>query len=270
MKIVRVFTCITLLLITASGNYVSSQRLLNKIKEKTEDKIVNKIFNEDDSKNNNNQQNNGNSQIQTDSGVKVGNSSSSSMSNTKGEGLVTTPPDVNAAIKDAQDAFQAKNYGESRASVRQAIQGIEMEMGQQVLKNLPESVDGLNKDAAQDKVTSTTMGFIGLTIERVYQGSDKELRVTIGNDAAMLSGINMYLNSGYATSNQDPNTKQVKYKGYKAVLTYDESSGYSLSVPFGQSSMFAVHGVNYANEKEIMAAADKFDIEKIKKDLGEK
>ena len=59
------------------------------------------------------------------------------------------------------------------------------------------------------------------------------------------------------------------YKNYKALLVYDESSGYSLNIPFGQTSLLVFDGVNFENEQEIMEAANEFDLEKIKKQLGE-
>ena len=52
-------------------------------------------------------------------------------------------------------------------------------------------------------------------------------------------------------------------------MQFDNSSGYTLSVPFGQSSIMVVNGINYKSESEIMAAADNIDIESIKQKLGE-
>jgi hypothetical protein len=42
-----------------------------------------------------------------------------------------------------------------------------------------------------------------------------------------------------------------------------------LSVPLGQSSLIVWEAVNFATEQEVMAAANTFDIEGIKKMLGE-
>jgi hypothetical protein len=145
-----------------------------------------------------------------------------------------------------------------------------MEIGRNILDGLPETVKGLDKVPENDNVASMSIGFVGLVIERVYRGNDQQLKITLGNDAAILSSANLYLTSGtYATTAEDQNHKQVKFKGYRGVLAYDDHSGYSLSVPFGQSSIFVAQGVNFESEQEIMAAADEFDIEKIKKEFGE-
>ena len=82
----------------------------------------------------------------------------------------------------------------------------------------------------------------------------------------------MYLaNGGYAqNTNGQQNWKQTKVKGYRAVIEYNESSGYKLSVPVGQSSIIIFEGINFANEQEMMNAANQIDIDGIKKHLGEK
>ncbi len=195
-------------------------------------------------------------------------SSSSSVTNTRGGGITTTPPDVMENIAGAETAYTNNNYSDARYAVRQAVLGIEMEIGQKILDGLPGAVKELDRIPEEDKVESMSIGFSGLTIERVYRTSDQQLRVTIGNDALMLSAINMYLASG--TYETEENQKRVTYKGYRGVLEYDDNSGYTLSVPFGQSSIFVVNGINFATEEDIMSAAEVFDIEKIKSELGEK
>ncbi|KPK85304.1 MAG: hypothetical protein AMS27_07685 [Bacteroides sp. SM23_62_1] len=243
-----------LILLISAGQLSYSQGVLKKVKEKAEDKLIDKVFGEDQ---------------KTEEEAETPPSSSSSMSNTRGGGLVTTPPDVMENIAGAETAYKDKNFSDARYFVRQAMLGVEMEIGQNILKDFPGSVKGLNTVPEEDKVTSGGIGFSGLTIERVYRSSDQELRVTVANDAILLASVNMYLSSSaYATSTEE-NQKRVTFKGYRGILQYDESSGYTLSVPFGQSSIFVANGINFASEQEIMSAAEEFDIEKIKKELGE-
>lgn len=198
--------------------------------------------------------------------------SGSRPTNTKGGGLTATPPDVNQNLTDAESAYKSGSYGEARYAVQQAMLGVEMEIGQKVLASLPETVSGLPKVAEADQVTSTGYGWAGLTIVREYRNDDKELKATIANNSAWMSAVNMYMaNGGYAqTTGGQQNWKQTKVKGFKAIIEYDESSGYKLSVPLGQSSLIVWEGINYASEQEMMSAANTFDIEGIKKKLGEK
>jgi hypothetical protein len=240
---------IYLILFLVTCNQVYSQGVLKKIKDKTEDKIVEGIFGKEKETNTET----------SDQGT------SSSVTNKGGAGLENTAPDVKQNISDAESALKDKNYKDARNAIRQALLGVEIEMGKKVLEGLPGTVNGLKKVDEEDRVTSASIGFVGLVIERVYRNDEKELKFTVGNNAALLSPMNM----GAYVATTDQNQKQVKFKGYNGVLEYNEGSGYKLSVPFGQSSIMILEGVNYTNEQEIMSSAEEFDIDKIKKELGE-
>ena len=244
-----------LVLILYSGQQSAAQSFLKKLKERAEDEIINDVFGE---------------KKQNENASHQPTRSSSVATNTRGAGLTHTAPDVVENINNAGSAFKEGSYTEARYAVRQAILGLEMEIGQHILEGFPETVRGLETVPEYDKVSSMSIGFVGLLIERVYRANDRQLKITVGNDAAMLSSVNMYLTSGaYASTTEDPNHKQVKFKEYPGILAYEDDSGYTLSVPFGQSSIFVAEGINFENEQEIMAAADEFDIDKIKKALGE-
>lgn len=193
-------------------------------------------------------------------------------SNKGGGGLVSTPPNVNQNLSDAEAAYKAGSYGEARYAVQQAMLGVEMEIGKKVLEMLPSSVSGLDKVEESDQVTSTGYGWAGLTIHREYLKGDKELTTTVANNSVWMSAVNMYLaNGGYAQStNGEQNWKQTKVKGNRAIIEYDDNTGYKLSVPLGQTSLIVFEGVNFSSEQDMMAAANAFDIDAIKKMLGEK
>jgi hypothetical protein len=199
-------------------------------------------------------------------------SGKSSPGNKGGQGLVTTPPNVDENLASSEAAFKNGNYGESRYALQQAMLGVELQIGQNILKGLPETVAGLKKDAAEDQVASTSWGWAGLTIHREWGEGDKEFRFTVANNSVWLQAVNMYLsNGGYAQqSGGEQNWKQTKLKGYRAVIEYDKSSGYKLSVPLGQTSLLIFEGVNFATEQDMMNAAGQIDIDAIKKSLGEK
>jgi hypothetical protein len=150
--------------------------------------------------------------------------------------------------------------------------GVEIQLGRELLKSLPDPVLGLPKDTTQDKVMSTQWGWNNMTIQRVYTDKkDKQLTVTIGNNALYSGVVNMYFNNAYmvqADAN-DQNMKQTKVKGNKAIIQYDDSKGYTLMVPMGQSSLIVWECINFADETEVMNAANAFDIDGIKKMLGE-
>jgi hypothetical protein len=271
-------------LAAASFTVTSQAQVLNKLKGKGDQKASEAIDNLFDGKkkkaaSSDSQSTSGGqtSQSGQDSNSSNSNSNGSSgssgrPSNNGGGGLVSTPPDVKANLNDAEAAYKKSAYGEARYAVQQAMLGVELEIGNQILKSLPESIGALSKVKEDDQVTSTGYGWAGLTIVRRYTGpKDQDLRVTIANNAGMTAGLNAYMmNAGYAQQNNgQQNMKQTKLKGYRAIIEYDESSGYKLSVPLGQSSLIMYEGVNYANEQELMKAAEAIDIDGIKKQLGE-
>ncbi|MCU0421066.1 MAG: hypothetical protein MUC38_15570 [Cyclobacteriaceae bacterium] len=191
--------------------------------------------------------------------------------NTSGGGLISTPPDVPQNLTEAEAAYKRNSYGEARYAVQQAMLGVELEIGNKILKSLPESISGLPKEADRDQVASNGWGWAGLIIKREYQKGDKQLTINVANNSAWMAGVNAYLASGgYAqqTGGQQ-NWKQTKVKGYRAVIEYSEGSGYKLSIPLGQSSLVLCEGLNFASEQEMMTAANALDLDGIKNMLGE-
>src|SRR6478735_10209702 len=179
----------------------------------------------------------------------TGSTSGTNPSNNSGGGLISTPPDVKQNLSDAETSYKKNSYSEARYSLQQAMLGVELEIGNKILKSLPETISGLKKIESEDQVTSTGSGWAGLLIKRAYNDDkEKQLTVTIANNSAWMSAVNLYFTGGYAqTTGGQQNWKQTKVKGYKAIIEYDQSSGYKLSVPLGQSSLIVFEGVNYAN-----------------------
>jgi len=257
----RLFNKITLVILATSVlNTYTQGQFLKKLKEKV-NSAVNKSTPDNSGQNNQSDQSNNSS-------------SSGKPTNTKGGGLTnTTPPDVNQQIADAKQSHAAGNYSDARYSIQQALMGVELQIGKQILQSLPATVSGLKKDTMENKVMSTQWGWSNLTIQSVYKKDDQQMTVNIGNMGVYSGFVNMYFNSGYMQTNSDgknQDVKQTKVKGYKALIKYDKSEGYTLLVPLGQTSLIGWECVNFASEQDVMNAANAFDIDGIKKMLGEK
>lgn len=222
-------------------------RLLRKIKEEAEKKAIEEIFGEEEKQ----------------QPANAGDAGPSSGRNTRGGGLSQTVPDVNLHIDEARTSFVAKNYTSSKSSLRQALWGVELEMGQNVLKSLPQTVEGLDADESSDRVSSSGIGFVGLLIERTYYGGDDmELSVSIGSDSGLLGIAGVAAASGmYGQSTDENNYKQIRFQDHGAYISYDDYDGYNLSVPFGQSSIFLLQGVNFESEADFMNSANNFNIQ---------
>ena len=269
MRKIKYLFLLVVFVFSASVSY-SQGRLIRKIKDKAEDKVIEEIFKDKKTKEQEKQQEKQQYPDYQDTESDY-DKSGSSRQQRKGGGLSQTAPDVLQNIADAESAFKDSKYTESKSYVRQALLSVELEIGRKLLKSLPESVEGLKYVKEDDRVTSTGIGFVGLMIERVYQGKDDmELDCTIGNESALLGLASAYLMGGlYMSSSEETNHKTIRFKDHRALIEYDDSEGYKLSVSFGQSSMFVLQGVNFDSEEQFMRAADNFDIETIKKELGE-
>ena len=265
----KMITCCAVAVLMLPAVY--GQGILKKIKDKaqqTTDKIIDKKI--DDAVGTNNSNNGSNSGTPDMSSV----GRSGKPSNKSGEGLISTPPNVNENLAFAETAFKASKYSDARYSVRQAMLGVQMEIGKKILEGLPETISGLKKDASSDKVTSAGwgMGWSGLTIQRDYKQDDKQLSFTIANNAMWMQAVNMYFtNSGYMqTSGGEQKWKQTKVQDEKAIIEFDASTGYKLSVPVGQTTLLVYEGINFANEQDFMNAVNQIKIAAIKTQLGEK
>jgi hypothetical protein len=262
--------CAVWILMICSATPASAQ-LLNKLKKKAEGAVeneANKAITGDQNKNSGQGNNNSNTNNNSNSNT---NTNNGGLSQNQGGGLTTTPPDVKQNLADGEVAYKGGKYGEARYSIQQAMLGVELEIGNKILKSLPETISGLPKDASADQVTSTGYGWAGLTIVRKYSdGNGKDFRVTVANSAMMMAGLNAYLNSGYAqTTGGQQNWKQTKFKGNRSIIEFDQNSGYKLSVPLGQSSVVVFEAVSFKTENDVMSAANAVDVDTIKKMLGE-
>lgn len=259
--------CILLLLFTGiAGTWAmpSEAQLLKKLKEKAEKKILG----ETDKKPSTEESNSGDNNP-----VGGGNNSGGGRPTNKGGGGLTntTPPDVLQQITDAETAHAAGNFSDARYSIQQALIGVEIQLGRELLKALPDKILDMPEDTLQDKVVSNQWGWSNLTIQRVYyDGKERQMSMSIGNNSFYSGWVNLYFGGTYTQAGaNDQNVKQVRVKNYKALIQYDDSKGYTLIVPLGQSSMIVWDCINFKDENEVLKAASLFDIDDIKRRMGE-
>lgn len=244
-------------------------QLLKKLKEKASqaaEKVLDKKVDDAVGVNNGNNNNN-------NGGGNNNNSGNGRVSNKGGGGLKnSTPPDVLAQITDAEKAHTANNLNDARYSIQQALMGVEIQLGREILASLPAKANGMDKDSSKNIVMSNQWGWNNMTIQTVYnQAPDKQMTISIGNNSIYSGMVTVFFaNSGYAQANdKDQNMKQTRVKGYKAIIRYEDSKGYTLIVQLGQSSLIVWECVNFASEDDVMKTAELFDIDGIKKMMGE-
>jgi hypothetical protein len=185
---------------------------------------------------------------------------------TKGKKL--SPPDVRQHLSNSRPYVDAKNYSSARFEIQQALVGVELQLGQKVLDDMPKEVNGMNYNPEEDELASQGAGFIGLAIGREYSGKDRTLHAAIVNNSIMLNMYNSYLSSSnYATA--DGEYKAVNVQGQRGAIKFDGDNTYELGVPMGQNTLFMLNCTNFADENEVIAAANKFNLEQMKTTLGE-
>ena len=109
-----------------------------------------------------------------------------------------------------------------------------------------------------------------MSIHREYQKSDTWAGLTIYNSSVAgvaTAAVSMGLYTNYAEENE--NQKKIRVKGYDAVITFSEGEGYTVNVSVGQQTFVLVEGVNLNSEAEMVAIAESFDYDSIKKALGD-
>lgn len=242
------FLAIGFILVLPTSNFAQG-RLLRKLKEKAEDKLIEKVFGEDESSKNTNDQTYNGSTNGYEKGKKL------------------TPPDVNENIVAAETAVAAEDYSAAKFAIQQAMTGVELEIGYDILDNAPETVLEMNYVAEDDQVVTTGYGFLGLVIGRSYKSKKKEMTFQVMNNNAMVNLYSgMLTNASYASSEGDQ--KKVDVDGNEGVLRY-ENGNYELGIPLGQASILILSCEGFSDEAEVLAAAKVFKVNEIKQRLGE-
>jgi hypothetical protein len=127
---------------TCFSHYQASGQLLNKMKQRLEDKAVQAVGKSLNGANKTNTSLPGSSTNPSETTPGTGTSSRRAQ-NKGGAGLISTPPDVKQNLADAEGYFKSGKFSETRQAVQQAMLGVEMEIGHKILKYLPERISGL-------------------------------------------------------------------------------------------------------------------------------
>lgn len=184
------------------------------------------------------------------------------------KGRKLTPPDVNNHLANAETSLSASQYAAVRYELRQALLGVELEIGYQILAMLPEAVSGMAFQPDNDQVMSDGTGFVGLAIAREYGDHRKGVSAGLFNNAALMSFYSgMLAGANYASSEGE--SKTVNVQGYRGALTFDGESEYELGIPIGQSTLFRMTCTGFADENEVMQAVEVFPLKEIGQKLGE-
>jgi hypothetical protein len=171
-------------------------------------------------------------------------------------------------IAAAKTSYGAGKLEEAHFALQQTLVELDITIGKEVLKLLPEKMDTLKVNTKEDNVTGN-VSFVGATIHRSYGSGNKKAEVQIVNNSPLLGTLNAFMTSPLlAGLGNDGKTKVIKVQGYKSRLTKEENSNanvpsYKLEIPF--SNALITLEVNNSTESEIATMANSIPLEKIAK-----
>jgi hypothetical protein len=172
--------------------------------------------------------------------------------------------DFSKDIADAKVSYSSGKLADAHFSLEQAIQEIDMIVGKEVLKLLPEAMNGVNSVANNDQV-SANVGFVGATVHRSYGDSGSQVEVI--SNSPLITSLNAFLNMPFVGGMmRNSTTKVVKIQGYKSRLEKqgDNANGkpnYQLQIPF-KSALITITA-NGMDENSVMAFANLIPLDKI-------
>ena len=171
------------------------------------------------------------------------------------------------AIATAQTAYNSGKLEDTHFALQQAMQELDMIIGKEVLKLLPQKMEDRNAKVSEDNVSSN-IGFVGATIHRGYGDTSRKAELNIISNSPMVAMLNSVLSipmMGGLMS--DPNNKNVKVQGYKGRLSAsDMSEGkkkYELQIPLG--SALVTFSVADCTEAQVLAMAETLPMREIAK-----
>ena len=182
--------------------------------------------------------------------------------------IIGKAQDFKKDVATAKTSYKAGKLEEAHFALQQTLQELDITIGKEVIKLLPEKMDTLKANLKEDNVTGN-VSFVGATIHRSYGLGLKKAELEIVNNSPLLGTLNAFLTSPFlAGMGSDGKSKVIKIQGYKSRLTKEDNSegngpSYKLEMPL--SNALITFSVNNTTDTEITNFANSLPIEKIAK-----
>ena len=172
--------------------------------------------------------------------------------------------DFSKDIADAKTSYSSGKLADAHFALEQGIQEIDMIVGKEVLKLLPEKMNDMTATTNNDQVTAN-VGFVGATVHRGYGNTGSEIEII--SNSPLITSLNAFLNMPFVGGMmRNSTTKVVKIQGYKSRLEKqgDNENGkpnYQLQIPF-KSALITITG-NGMDENTVLSFANSIPLDKI-------
>lgn len=194
--------------------------------------------------------------------------------------LLPAQSNIDTYLKEAQGYLGQKNYKQAQLSLQDAINEINNLLAGQVAETFPADINGLK--VTEDMETSAAgMAFMGggFTLVRHYahpSRPENTAEITLLGNSPLMATLSMFMTN---PSMMGPQYKSVRVGTRRAILKSEmeeeETNGGTkkirsseLQIPL-TSTLITMNLRGFASEAEELAFANKLDIEKIRKLLGE-
>lgn len=175
--------------------------------------------------------------------------------------------DFNKNLATAKSSYGSGNLEDARFAMQQMLNDIDILVGKELLKALPQKLDALAANSKSDNVTANT-GLAGVVVHRDYGTGDKTANLDIMTNSPLIASLNAILSIPFVGNSGDGSQKVVKIQGYKSVLQRSEdaeagTTDYTLQIPLN-STLITIVG-NNTSEAEILKWANTLPMQQIAK-----
>ena len=167
-------------------------------------------------------------------------------------------------IAAARQAYEAGKLEDSRFAMEQVLRELDLAIGKEIMAELPPKIGPFAAVSGGDVITAAGSG-LGLVLGKKYGTEAKGLHLDIINNSPLIAGINTILSLPIAGLG-NPDQKQVKVQGYKALLTRHANAetgkvDFDVQVPIG-NTLLTLHAID-ANEAEVLSYAQVIPVAKV-------
>jgi len=170
-------------------------------------------------------------------------------------------------LASARSAYAAGNLEDTRFSIQQMLNDIDIIVGKEIMKLLPAKMDAMTANTKEDNVTANT-GIAGVMIHRTYGTGEKNALIDIMGNSPLVGSLNAILSLPLVGNSGDGTQKTVKVQGYKGILqksvdTETNKANFTLQIPL--STTLLTFTVNDSSEADVLRMANTIPVPQIAK-----
>ena len=154
----------------------------------------------------------------------------------------------------ARSSYTAGKLDDSRVALQQMLQELDMMMGKEIMKLLPQKMEDKTATAANDNISGAS-GWAGVVIHREYGAADKGIDLEIITNSPMIGSLNAMLSLPFIANAGDQ--KVVKINGYKALVQKNsgegEAANYELQLPLS-NTLITLKAPGYSQDQVVKMA----------------